>query len=434
MLQDHFFSTRTTPNPGDPDLARLGSAGRQAARSLRLAGPDRHTSVRLKRDFQKADHDLQTLFKSTSLRTPDAKWLVENYRLVCTAVKEARNLPTAVVEYRTAIEETQTAAVALPAAVTRAYFSAAMDLFSQEGFISFLQGFQEVHVLEMGELWALKPALQFAAVERIAVAGNTGAHSSIPALITSLRLIGETDWKETFELLSVTNAVLSRDPSGHFARMDYQSRDLYRNVIADLAERSGLREQETAETAIRLASEAESPRARHVGYWLLDNGLSVLRTEIGYRPTAGQRARDFVRRWSQSWYLIGIEVLTLAIAFLILEGRGTFTPTLVALALLILPVTQAAVDFINNLTSHLLAPRILPKLDFSRGIPADCATLVAVPTLLLNPKQVRQLVTDLEIRYLANRMPACGLLCSPMDLIPTHPTTNETTSSTSAPI
>jgi len=78
---------------------------------------------------------------------------------------------------------------------------------------------------------------------------------------------------------------------------------------------------------------------------------------------------------------------------------------LVALALLIIPVTQAAVDFMNNLVSYLAPPRALPKLDFSEGIPADCATMVAVPTLLLNERQVRQLVMDLEIRFLANRDP-----------------------------
>ena len=45
---------------------------------------------------------------------------------------------------------------------------------------------------------------------------------------------------------------------------------------------------------------------------------------------------------------------------------------------------------------------ILPKLDFSNGIPDDCVTMVVVPTLLLNEKQVRRLVDDLEVRYLGN--------------------------------
>ena len=56
----------------------------------------------------------------------------------------------------------------------------------------------------------------------------------------------------------------------------------------------------------------------------------------------------------------------------------------------------------NYLISSLLQPQILPKLDFRNGIPNDCTTMVVVPTLLLNEKQVRQLVSDLEVRYLGN--------------------------------
>ena len=37
------------------------------------------------------------------------------------------------------------------------------------------------------------------------------------------------------------------------------------------------------------------------------------------------------------------------------------------------------------------------------AMPDDCATLVAVPAMLLNEQHVRELVMDMEIRYLANR-------------------------------
>ncbi|MBC8166201.1 MAG: glycosyl transferase, partial [Bryobacteraceae bacterium] len=185
--------------------------------------------------------------------------------------------------------------------------------------------------------------------------------------------------------------------------MDFASRDQYRNVVTWLAKRSPLSEPLVAEAAIQLAKDGSSPRETHVGYWLLDGGLPALKTVVGYHPTLPQQLRDSVLSWSQPYYLIGIEVVTLILAFMILEGRGELTPTLLVLLLTVIPVTQAAVDFMNNLTSYLLPPRVLPKLDFSEGIPRDCATLVAVPTLLLNAKQVGQLVMDLEIRYLANR-------------------------------
>src|SRR6185437_16661039 len=73
--------------------------------------------------------------------------------------------------------------------------------------------------------------------------------------------------------------------------------------------------------------------------------------------------------------------------------------------LLLIPATQAAVEFINYLVTSVLTPHALPKLDFARAVDRDSATMVAIPTLLINDKQIKQLVEDLEVRYLVNRDP-----------------------------
>jgi len=78
---------------------------------------------------------------------------------------------------------------------------------------------------------------------------------------------------------------------------------------------------------------------------------------------------------------------------------------LLSMLILLLPSSQSAVQLINYLTTTLLPPQILPKLDFSEGVPDDCLTIVAVPSLLLNEKQVHNLVEDLEVRFLGNHDP-----------------------------
>ena len=55
----------------------------------------------------------------------------------------------------------------LPYVVAHAYLSAGFNFVTEEGLVAFLRGFQEIHVLEMAELWALKPALQLLLLERI---------------------------------------------------------------------------------------------------------------------------------------------------------------------------------------------------------------------------------------------------------------------------
>src|SRR5205814_1468260 len=105
----------------------------------------------------------------------------------------------------------------------------------------------------------------------------------------------------------------------------------------------------------------------------------------------------------------GIEVLTFGImSAIVLLLTSTFTPPgliLFSMLVLLLPCSQSAVQLMNYLTTTLLRPEILPKLDLSKGVPEDCTTLVAVPALLLNQKQVRQLVQDLEVRFLGNHDP-----------------------------
>jgi cyclic beta-1,2-glucan synthetase len=55
--------------------------------------------------------------------------------------------------------------------------------------------------------------------------------ATMASLIGSLRLIGTFDWSEFFETVSLVEQVLRRDPAGVYRRMDFRSRDRYRQAI-----------------------------------------------------------------------------------------------------------------------------------------------------------------------------------------------------------
>ena len=57
----------------------------------------------------------------------------------------------------------------------------------------------------------------------------------------------------------------------------------------------------------------------------------------------------------------------------------------------------------NWLSTLLVKPHLLPRLDYSAGIAPECRTMVVVPTMLTNPRAVARLVETVEIHYLANR-------------------------------
>jgi hypothetical protein len=234
-----------------------------------------------------------------------------------------------------------------------------------------------------------------------------------PALLRSLREIGETDWKTLFELSNVIDPVLRSDPAGAYARMDYDSRDAYRTAVAGIGAHAQISEREIALHAVELARREQASgskgrfaeRRTHVGYYLVDQGVAALKKHAGYRPPVLQRLRDLILQNPNEIYLVGMEVMTLLIITMLLSRLPFWTPIFAAFLFVLLPASQSAIEFMNTVVTHLLPPRRLPKLDFSHGIPADCSTMVAVPTLLVRPGQVHELIDDLEIRYLANRDP-----------------------------
>ncbi|MGH9665990.1 MAG: glycosyltransferase family 2 protein, partial [Bryobacteraceae bacterium] len=142
-------------------------------------------------------------------------------------------------------------------------------------------------------------------------------------------------------------------------------------------------------------------RATHVGYYLVGAGAEAFRKGAGCRRSFSTWLRNLIERAPSFFYIGGIALLTalLTAGFERIVGASP----LWLIVLLVLPVSQAALEIVNALVSRLLQPRSLPSMDFSDGVPADCKTMVVIPTLLLSAQNAARLLEDLEIRYLANR-------------------------------
>ncbi|MBV8732558.1 MAG: hypothetical protein JO336_22335, partial [Acidobacteriia bacterium] len=289
------------------------------------------------------------------------------------------------------------------------YFDHIGNDFDAAAFAAFIEGFQNVTVLGIKELSEMRAALETELVDRLIDADQ----ASWPLIVTSLQRIGNANWRDLFQAINHIDRVLAEDAAGAYQRMDFDSRERYRKVIKEVAKHSPRTEVEIARIAVRLSREGlkqsdgsrRTERRAHVGYYLADNGLALLEAEAGFQAPFLTRFRRLLLRYPAGFYLTSIELLTFLIVVGMLSGLNSLTPIFAGLILFLLPASQAAVDFINNLFVALLPTRALPKLDFSEGIPTDCVTLVAVPALLLSEEQVHDLVLDLEIRFLANRDP-----------------------------
>ena len=237
---------------------------------------------------------------------------------------------------------------------------------------------------------------------------------SISNSVGSLRHLGIIDWREFVEALSLVDQTLRTDPTTHYARMDFASRDRYRHVIEEVAKASGVAEIDVASRAIELAlasaiRRGTGDRSSHVGYYLIDHGRTELERATGARYALVAALRRGIHRSPLLFYLGTISATTALLTGAVLaavraDGVGDWVLWPLSL-LVLLAGSQFAVALANGLATLLAAPHTLPKMDFSRGIPGPARTLVVVPTLIDSARTIKDLAEALEIRFLANRDP-----------------------------
>jgi cyclic beta-1,2-glucan glucanotransferase len=407
------------------DLPALRSAATEFASRLGWL-PDVRTSQTFSRRCRKLKNTFQPLFLSADAAgrlnpsSDDLRWFCDNDQLIykelrsiASELKPLKQLPHA----RGRKDEIVPRVLAL----AQTFLDLTGNRFSEMAFTAFFQAFEESTVLELREVSAVVAAMKLVLLERIAarcrclLQDPAGPSNGLGVCVRSLRDITQTSWKDILEPLILFDAILRRDPVDAYERMDYESRTLYREKLSKIARRSDLSEMDVAREALLLAQQALARtypdrrsrlRQSHIGYYLIGEGQDLLCQKVGFKPDFIQSLRARLRRHPDEFFLPGIAVLTFSIitGILLLLTPPNSPPEMLLLSMLVLlvPCSQSAVQLMHYLVGALLRAEILPKLDYSRGIPDDCVTLVAIPTLLLSEKQVRGLVEDLEVRFLGN--------------------------------
>ena len=228
-------------------------------------------------------------------------------------------------------------------------------------------------------------------------------------LIGSLRLISTFDWSEFFEGVSLVEQVLQRDPAGVYRRMDFRSRDRYRQAVEELADPTGDSQLRVAlksiERARQAGANAPEGRAIHVGYHLIGRGRRAFEESVAWVPTLRERIRRFFFHHATPVYLgtiaLGTAVLVggaLSYAF----EHGWRGATLAVVALLtMVPASELTIQIVQRVISYLIPPQQLPRLELER-VPASARTMVIVPTLLDRVEQVHDFLAHLEVQALGN--------------------------------
>jgi cyclic beta-1,2-glucan synthetase len=166
-------------------------------------------------------------------------------------------------------------------------------------------------------------------------------------IITSMRLLSGLDWLTFIDQESSIDRVLEMDPEGSYRQMDAQTKNEYRERVAELAIQNGISEVRAAKKILSLANDSKIKAPEdwlrfHVGYYLIGQGSLV----------KGHRFRTLIGR-------------LLEFARISRQDR-------------------------------------LPKLDLSSGVRENGRTLIVILATLISERTVHQLLEKIEVHHLAN--------------------------------
>ncbi|HSJ52866.1 MAG TPA: cellobiose phosphorylase, partial [Anaerolineae bacterium] len=426
-----------------PITSRLNGLATGLAREHRLASRPLAASSPLDRLealeslLQAAHAQYVLLSESEEMLSGAAEWLLDNYYVVRQAARQVRrNIPRGYYRRLPKLATPPWEGVARVYVLARAFVSHDDGMMATARLARFVQAYQDLAPLTMGELWALPTIVRLVLLELLAQAVSPDVAEQVPAglqpvlsfpvsenmaqvalvgnCIRGLRTVAAEDWERFFESVSRVEAVLRQDPARVYPRMDFQTRNHYRQAVEELAGGEAAVEEVVALQALELAQggrrEGEpSPRRGHVGYYLLDRGYAELQSLAGLSPSVPVRLRRWLLDRAVALYLGSIGLLTLAIvaalAAVASTAGGAAWQVLAVVPLSLLPALLVAVNVVNVAATHLVVPRTLPKMDFRRGIPAAHETMVVIPALLTEPDETDSLLAQLERHYLANRDP-----------------------------
>jgi cyclic beta-1,2-glucan synthetase len=239
--------------------------------------------------------------------------------------------------------------------------------------------------------------------------------------LVSLKLLSSMTWTELFDEVSSLEKILCEDPLGFYHQMDIQTRYYYKNQIEEIAQKFRVSELYIANQALNLAKEAMlklnqtpqdknlSERLCHIGYYIVDQGRQTLELHQQNQISLVSKSTQFLNVHQGFIYMLSIIVLTLLSTLnVVMYAMSHASIFLISLTLLIglivlIPISEIVVSFINWLVLRLKKPTIFPRLDMKQGIPQSMSTMVVIPTLLSDKKRIHSLMENMENHYLGNK-------------------------------
>ncbi len=192
----------------------------------------------------------------------------------------------------------------------------------------------------------------------------------ISNIFSDLKEFFEFSQDELFEKVSKTEKILLSDSV--YKKMTDDSKALYRKQLLKLAKKHHTDEYSYLEKIF-------NPK-EHIGFELFKQKNSTLKVFI---------------------YILVITLLSMLFSYFL---AGYFIkPRILGTLILAAPISQLLVQIINEILIKFVPTNVLPKLDYSKGIPKESATMVVIPTIISTKEKIKEMFESLESYYLINK-------------------------------
>ena len=226
---------------------------------------------------------------------------------------------------------------------------------------------------------------------------------SIGNCIKSIKDIQRINFTTIFEKINGVEEILKKDPANIYDNMTYKTKEYYRNRIKELSEKTKISDIYISSKALELAEKnKENSKKAHIGYFIIDKGIYELKKELNIK----HNLFDDEKKKEKLYICLVIfltSIITLLITTLFIKITNNLILSILFLIFSIIPISEIIIKFLQYILLKNIKPKLIPKLDFTKGIPKQYSTMIIVPTILKSKENVEELFDKLEVYYLANK-------------------------------
>ena len=229
---------------------------------------------------------------------------------------------------------------------------------------------------------------------------------SIGNSITSIKEIQRINFLEIFERINGVEEILKKDPTNVYNKMDYKTKEYYRGKIKEISKKSKISEIYIAKKILELAEENYSiegeNKKSHLGYYLIDAGINKLYQKIEY-----QTKKEISKEKKEKKFFFIIAIVSIVISYYfsycLYDTTVNIIIAVINFLIFLIPSSEVSIQIIHYILNKTVKPKIIPKMDFSKGLDKECSCIVVIPTILKNKEKVKAMMKKLEVYYLANQ-------------------------------